>query len=98
MAALSAKIERLFEVMHRRDQPALSTEAAAAGITARTHVTIDAGYLRQLRAGTGPEPSTAQLTAIAVFFGVSPAYLIEDRPDIEDQLTLLEAIRDAPRA
>jgi len=28
---------------------------------------------------------------------VSPEYLTEDRPDIEDQLTRLELMRDAPR-
>lgn len=97
MQALSAKINRLFEVMHRRDEPVMSTEAAAAGIVERTSVTIDAAYLGRLRSGTESTPSLEELMAIARFFGVSPEYLTEDRPDIEDQLTLLEMMRDAPR-
>lgn len=97
MAALSAKLNRLFDVMHRRDAPPMSTEAAAAGITAQTGVGISAAYLSELRAGAGREPSVDELVAIAEFFGVSSPYLTGDRPDIEDQLTLLELMRDGPR-
>lgn len=75
----------------------MSTAAAAEGITAQTGVAIGAAYLSELRAGIGPAPSAAELMAISKFFGVSPEYLIEDRPDIGDQLTLLELMRDAPR-
>ncbi|WP_236737436.1 helix-turn-helix domain-containing protein [Mycolicibacterium llatzerense] len=97
MQAVSEKIARLFEVMHRRDEPAMSPEAAAAGIVERTGVVIDSAYLGQLRSGAESAPSLAELMAIAKFFGVSPEYLTEDRPDIEDQLTLLEMMRDGPR-
>ncbi|MCT7372649.1 helix-turn-helix domain-containing protein [Mycolicibacterium llatzerense] len=97
MQALSAKINRLFEVMHRRDEPAMSTEAAAAGILESTGVTIDPAYLGRLRSGAESTPSLAELTAIAKFFGVSAEYLTEDRPDIEDQLTTLESLRDGAR-
>lgn len=94
---LSAKINRLFEVVHRRGEPAMSTEAAAAGIVERTGVAIDAADLGRLRSGVGSMPSLVELVAIAGFFGVPPQYLTEDRPDIEDQLTRLEMMRDAPR-
>lgn len=97
MQVLSRKINRLFEVMHRRNEPAMSTEAAAAGIVERTGVSIDPAYLDRLRSGAGSTPNHAELIAIAEFFGVSPGYLTEDRPDIEDQLTLLEIMRDGPR-
>ncbi|MCT7364004.1 hypothetical protein A7G45_31455 [Mycolicibacterium llatzerense] len=97
MQSLSAKINRLFEVMHRRDEPAMSTEAAAAGIVERTGVTIDPAYLGRLRSGAESAPKISELMAIASFFGVSSEYLTEDRADIEDQLTLLELMRDGPR-
>ncbi|WP_162625454.1 hypothetical protein [Mycolicibacterium llatzerense] len=93
--SVAAKINRLFDVMHRWGEPAMTTEAAAAGISAR--VPITATYLDRLRAGADLNPTTSELTAIAEFFGVSAAYLLSDRPDIEDQLTLLETMRDAPR-
>lgn len=97
MQTLSAKINRLFEVMHRRGEPAMSTEVAAAGIVDRTGVAVDPAYLGRLRSGAESAPSVAELTVIAKFFGVSPEYLTEDRPDIDDQLTLLETMRDGPR-
>lgn len=83
--------------MRRRDGPPMSTAAAADGITSQTGVAISAAYLSELRAGTGRVPSVDELVAIAAFFGVSSSYLTDDRPDIEDQLTLLELIRDSPR-
>lgn len=97
MQTVSAKINRLFEVMHRQGEPAMSTEAAAAGIAERTGVTIDPAYLGRLRSETESAATRDELVAIASFFGVSPEYLTEDRPDIEDQLTRLELVRDAPR-
>lgn len=97
MQTFAAKINRLFEVMHRKGEPPMSTNAAANGILTQTGAAISPAYLDQLRAGTVAEPSAADLTAIAQFFGVLPAYLTEDRPDIERQLSLLELMRDASR-
>lgn len=97
MSNVAAKIDRLFEVIHRRGERPMSTDAAAEGISTQMGVEIDAAYLRELRAGTVTTPSVAELRAIATFFGVSPEYLTDDRPDIEDQLTLLELMRDSPR-
>jgi len=94
---VAAKINRLFEVMHRRGEDAMSTDAAAQSISTQTGVEIGGAYLRELRAGTVTTPSVAELRAIATFFGFSPEYLTDDRPDIEDQLTLLELMRDSPR-
>lgn len=81
-ANVAAKIDRLFEVMHRQDERPMSTDAAAEGISTQTGVEIDAPYLRELRAGTVTTPTVADLRAIATFFGVSPEYLTDDRPDI----------------
>lgn len=97
MQTLAAKINRLFEVMHRKGELPMSTAAAANGILTQTGAAISPAYLDQLRSGTVTEPSAPDLTAIAQFFGVPTEYLTEGRPDIERQLSLLEQMRDASR-
>ena len=46
---LAVKLNRLFEVVRKPGQPALSNAAAAAAITAETEVPISPAYLWQLR-------------------------------------------------
>lgn len=94
---LSAKIDRLFQVMTQRDAPPLTTAAAATAITAKSGVPISAGRLETLRSGdSDTAPTNAELAAIATYFGVSPRYLTTagPTPDIDAQLALLEALRD----
>lgn len=93
----AARINRLFDVMHKRAEPPLSTSLAAAAITAETGVQFSTDQLESLRAGQGAIPADAELTAIAKFFGISARYLLTPGPhnDIEAQLNLLEAMRDA---
>jgi len=92
---VSAKLGRLFDVMHRRGEPELSNQLAAEGITATTGVDISAEYLQQLRCGEIPDPSASHLRAIAEYFGVPADYLITDLPDMERQLSMLKILRDA---
>lgn len=94
---LSIKLNKLFDIMHKASQPPLSNAAAAEAITAKTGVSISAAYLWQLRNGMKTNPTVAHLRAIAQFFGVAPSYLIDPGidPDIDAQLNLLEAMRDA---
>ena len=82
--------------MRRPTEPQLSNAAAAEAITKQTGVSISAAYLWQLRNGMKDNPTLAHLRAIARFFGLPPSYLIDDDPDpnIEAQLTLLQALRD----
>lgn len=93
---IAARINRLFDVMHKRAEPPLSTSAAAAAITAETGVQFSTDQLERLRTGQGAIPADAELTAIATFFGISARYLLTPgpHPDIEAQLNLLEAMRD----
>ena len=94
---LGAKIDRLFEVMRKPNQPPLSNAAAAEAITAKTGVSISAAYLWQLRTGMKTNPTITHLRAIAEFFGVPASYLIDEGEDprIEAQLQALRTFRDA---
>lgn len=94
---LGAKIDRLFEVMRKPNQPPLSNAAAVEAITAKTGVSISAAYLWQLRTGMKTNPTITHLRAIAEFFGVPASYLIDEGEDprIEAQLQALRTFRDA---
>lgn len=94
---LARKIDRLFEVMHKRDAPPMSTATAAAAITAKTGVPLSAARLEALRSGDNDAAAThSELAAIARGFGVSPIYLTTagPAPEIDAQLDLLQALRD----
>nr|WP_245905804.1 helix-turn-helix domain-containing protein [Mycolicibacterium palauense] len=83
--------------MRKPSDPPLSNVAAAEAITAKTGVSISAAYLWQLRSGVKTNPTVTHLRAIAQFFGVTPSYLIDPGidPEIDAQLNLLQAMRDA---
>lgn len=94
---LGARLNKLFEVMHRPSAPPLSNAAAATAITEKTGVSISPAYLWQLRNGVKDNPTVQHLRAIAEFFGVPASYLIDRDPDpqIDAQLNLLQALRDS---
>lgn len=94
---LSAKLNRLFDVMRKQSESPMSNPAAAAAITQQTGVSISATYLWQLRTGAKTNPTLQHLQAIAEFFGVSAYYLIEpgSHPHIDAQLNLIQALRDS---
>lgn len=94
--SLASKLDRLFSVMHKASEPRLSTQAAAAAITADYGVSITAGALDALLDGRRTDPHHTELSAISAYFGVTPDYLLTDGPvpRIESQLSLLEMLRD----
>ena len=94
---LAIKLNKLFDTMRKPSVPPLSNAAAADAITAKTGVSISAAYLWQLRSGMKTNPTVTHLRAIAQFFGVAPSYLIDPGidPEIDAQLNLLQAMRDA---
>lgn len=94
---LSVKLNKLFDIMRKPSDPPLSNAAAAEAITRKTGVAISAAYLWQLRSGLKTNPTVAHLRAIAQFFGVAPSYLVDPGidPDVDAQLNLLQAMRDA---
>ena len=94
---LARKLDKLFEVMHKPSEPALSNAAAAAAITEKTGVAISPAYIWQLRNGLKTNPTVQHLRAIAAFFGVPASYLIDSDADakVDAQLNLLQALRDS---
>ena len=97
LSELSIKLNKLFDTMRKPSDPPLSNAAAAEAITRKTGVSISSAYLWQLRTGVKTNPTVTHLRAIAQFFGVAPSYLVDPGidPDIDAQLNLLEAMRDA---
>jgi len=97
LSELSIKLNKLFDTMRKPSDPPLSNAAAAEAITRKTGVSISSAYLWQLRTGVKTNPTVTHLRAIAQFFGVAPSYLIDPGidPDIDAQLNLLQAMRDA---
>lgn len=97
---LARRLNKLFDVFHRRSEPALSNGEAAEAITAKTGVAVSAEDLDQLRNPAEPRgtPSTgpAQLEAVEDFFGVPRGYLTDrdPHPAIAAQLDLLATLRD----
>ncbi|VBA62336.1 Nucleoid-associated protein EspR [Mycobacterium attenuatum] len=95
---LAARLNKLFEVMHKKSDPPLSNEAAAEAITRQTGIPISPAYLWELRNGVQEtNPTVQQLRSIATFFGAPESYLIEDDPDpsIDVRLSVIRAMRDA---
>lgn len=97
LSELSIKLNKLFDTMRKPSDPPLSNAAAAEAITRKTGISISSAYLWQLRTGVKTNPTVTHLRAIAQFFGVAPSYLIDPGidPDIDAQLNLLQAMRDA---
>lgn len=95
--SLASKLDRLFSVMHKAAEPPLSTQAAAAAITADHGFPMTAGALDGILDGSRTDPDHAELSAISAFFGVAPEFLLTEGPvpRIESQLSLLEILRDA---
>lgn len=95
-ADLAVKLNRLFEIMRKPNEPPLSNAAAADAITKATGVSISSAYIWQLRNGIKTNPTVQHLRAIADFFGVPASYLIDRDTDqqIEAQLRLMQALRD----
>lgn len=67
-ADLAVKLNRLFEIMRKPNEPPLSNAAAADAITKATGVSISSAYIWQLRNGIKTNPTVQHLRAIADFF------------------------------
>ncbi|MFV1501314.1 helix-turn-helix domain-containing protein [Mycobacterium kansasii] len=94
---LAAKLNKLFDIVRKPNEPPMSNQAAVEKIQEKTGVAISATYMWQLRNGSRTNPTVQHVRAIAKFFGVSTAYLVDNDSDekIEAQLGLLVNLRDS---
>ena len=97
VTTLAAKLDHLFRTVHPPGRGELTYEEVAEGIRARGGASISGVYVWQLRTGKRTNPTVSTLKSLAEFFGVPPAYFLDEeaRARIDAQLDLLAAMRDA---
>lgn len=93
---LADKLERLFETVYPASRGPYSNEEAAAVIREQGGPTISSTYIWLLRKGQRTNPTMKHLEAMALLFGVPPAYFFDDdaAAQVDAELELLAAIRD----
>ena len=93
--SLAAKLDRLFRTVRPPNRVEYTYEEVATAIRDRG-VMISHTYIWQLRKGARDNPTKRHLEALAEFFGVNPAYFLDDEAAqrIDEQLELLAALRD----
>lgn len=111
LPVLAARLNRIIEVLHRRDrEPATNAEVAASVSAGRrydpgeriTPTALTVEDVAALRAGEPVEDAAPKLAAIAAYFGLlDTRYLWASREsqvvrDVTDQLRLFELLRDNP--
>lgn len=100
---LSVRVNRLFDIFHRRSEPEQSNTDVASAVAAIVDRAVSAADLESLRDGARDADGAVDaelLTALARHFQVPPAYLTDADGDvavgeIDRQLRLLSAARDA---
>jgi transcriptional regulator with XRE-family HTH domain len=92
---LANRIEYLFTVARPRGRGEYTLDEAAAGM-AEHGVSVSAAYLSQLRQGHRTNPRQEVLVALSAFFGINPAYFIDDETAerVAAQLELYRVLRD----
>ena len=95
-SSLAWKLNRLFHTIHPAGRDEFSVEEVARTISDRGGDTISPAYIYMLRKGQRDNPTKRHLELLASFFGVSPAYFLDETEAerIEQQLDLLAAFRD----
>ena len=92
---LADKLDHLFATV-RPAKGEYTHEQVATAIEQAGGPTISATYVWQLRKGLRENPTKHHLEALAAFFGVPPAYFLDDETAarVDEQLDLLAAFRD----
>ncbi len=93
---LAAKLDRLFQVVRPEPGREYSSAEVSAAVVEMGGPTISSTYVWQLRKGLRDNPTKSHIEALASFFGVSPAYFLDDEAAarVDAELELLTAIRD----
>jgi ESX-1-secreted protein regulator len=95
--SLGDKLDHLFRTVLRDDGREHSNEEVAAAVGRDQGLSISASYIWYLRTGQRDNPTFKHLNALARFFGVPPSYFFDEetRAEVEAELALLSAMRDA---
>ena len=93
---LAHKLDRLFRTVRPAPTKEYSSAEVATAVAEAGGPTISSTYVWQLRKGMRDNPTKHHLEALASFFGVSPAYFLDDdaAARMDAELELLSAIRD----
>ncbi|MEU0398705.1 XRE family transcriptional regulator [Streptomyces sp. NPDC006197] len=93
---LAEKLDHLFRARPNGRSPSHDEVATSINITAGEK-TISATYIWQLRTGRKINPTKKHLEALARYFGVQPAYFLDDvhAERVDEQLALLDALKEA---
>lgn len=94
---LAEKLDYLFRQVHPRGRGEFSYREVASGIEKAGGATASPTYLMYLRKGQRTNPSLQHLEALAAFFGVPPAYFLDEETArrVTQELELLAALRDS---
>ena len=97
MRTLADKLDQLFRAVHPSGHGEYSYEDVARTIREAGGPTISATYIWQLRKGLRDNPTKQHLEALSGFFGVAPAYFLDDdlAERVDAELKLLAALRDS---
>ena len=100
-SSFASKLRRLFATIHPASRGEYSPEEVSRAINARTaeegrETTISPAYIYMLRSGERDNPTKKHMEVLAEFFGVAPAYFMDEEAAerIERQLDLLAAFRE----
>lgn len=95
--SIAGKLDRLFRQARSAGRAEPSYMVVAEAIRTRQRVQISHTYIWQLRTGKRDNPTVAHLTALANYFGVPVSYFLDDEQTarVDDQLALLQSLRDA---
>ncbi|ORT57416.1 hypothetical protein [Streptomyces sp. CB03238] len=93
---LAEKLDHLFNARPGGRPPSHEEVATSINIAAGEK-TISATYIWQLRTGRKTNPTKRHLEALARYFGVQPAYFLDDvhAERVDEQLALLDALKEA---
>ncbi|GAA1288106.1 helix-turn-helix transcriptional regulator [Saccharothrix xinjiangensis] len=91
---LTEQLRRLFESVRPKGRTWTNQEVADELKVINPSLRVSGSYLSSLRTGKRTNPSTELLTALAKFFGISPAYFFDDEyaERVNSQLAALRAL------
>lgn len=96
---IAKRLDRLFETVLSPSGNPYSQRDVVDGINSRAgRQLLSTSYLSQLRLGDRQRPGPEVLAALAEWFGVRPAYFLDDEEEArrtEEELEVLQLMRDA---